>query len=208
MTRTATVLFYATTIALIQFWAMHYMINNHQQGLNKTSSLRITEFIRIKRDAIIQSKDRVVPKKPKPKKRPMQPKLKLYSTQIKPTEMPNIDIPNLDIPIQTSRFGSLVSGLQIGKGEISTAIIPLVRIKPIYPVRAANRRIEGWVKIEFTITKEGTVKDAIVVASQPESIFNRAALKAIKRWKFKPHIIAGDAYEQRAVQTLKFNLSR
>ena len=75
-------------------------------------------------------------------------------------------------------------------------------------MRAAKRRIEGWVKVEFTITKEGKVKDPVVVASQPSSIFNRAALKAIKRWKFKPQIIAGEAYEQRAVQTLEFKLSR
>ena len=120
-----------------------------------------------------------------------------------------MDMPNLDIPIQSSSFGgSVLTGLQVGMGKISTNVIPLVRIPPTYPMRAANRRIEGWVKVEFTISKEGTVKDAVVVASQPNSIFNRAALKAIKRWKFKPHIIAGEAYEQRAVQTLKFNLSR
>ncbi|WP_428357150.1 TonB family protein [Methyloprofundus sp.] len=185
------------------------MISNNQQSLDNTSNLRMTEFVMSKRDTKTQSKDRLVPEKPKPKERPVQPKLKLHSAQVKQTEIPDMDMPNLDIPIQSSSFGgSVLTGLQVGKGEISTNVIPLVRIPPTYPMRAANRRIEGWVKVEFTITKEGTVKDAVVVAAQPSSIFNSAALKAIKRWKFKPHIIAGEAYEQRAAQTLKFNLSR
>ena len=209
MTRIALSLFAGIAISLALFWAMHYIISNNQQGLKNTSDLRLTEFVRFKRDTKIQSKDRLVPEKPKPKERPQQPKLKLRSAQLKQTDIPDMDMPNLDIPMQSSSFGgSMLTGLQIGKGKISTNVIPLVRIPPTYPMRAANRRIEGWVKIEFTITTEGTVKDAVVIASQPSSIFNRAALKAIKRWKFKPHIIAGEAYEQRAVQTLKFNLSR
>ena len=120
-----------------------------------------------------------------------------------------MDMPNLDIPLQSSSFGgSVLTGLQVGTGTISTNVIPLVRIQPTYPMRANRRRIEGWVKVEFTITKEGIVKDPVVVDSKPSSIFNSAALKAIKRWKFKPHIIAGEAYEQRAMQLMEFKLSR
>jgi protein TonB len=118
-------------------------------------------------------------------------------------------MPNLDIPLQSSRFnGSVLGGLQIGQGEISTNVIPLVRIPPRYPMRAANRRVEGWVKVEFTITEQGTVKDAVVIAAQPKNIFNKSALQAIKRWKFKAKILDGEAFEQRAVQVLKFKLSK
>lgn len=196
-------------IALALFWGMQYMISNNQQGLQETDSLHMTEFVRLKRDSQIQSKERLVPDKPKPQKRPTQPKLQTHSAKISKTALPAMNMPNLDIPLQTSSFnGSVLTGLQVGTGKISTNIIPLVRIPPTYPRRAANRRIEGWVKVEFTITTEGTVKDPVVVASQPSSIFDRAALKAIKRWKFKPQIITGEAYEQRAVQTLEFKLSR
>lgn len=209
MIRIAVSLFAGIAIALALFWGMQYMISNNQQGLQKTDSLHMTEFVRLKRDSRVQSKDRLVPEKPKPHKRPTQPKLQTHSAQVSKTVLPAMDMPNLDIPLQTNSFnGSVLTGLQVGAGKISTNIIPLVRIPPTYPMRAANRRIQGWVKVEFTITKEGTVTDAVVVASQPSSIFNRAALKAIKRWKFKPQIIAGEAYEQRAVQTLEFKLSR
>lgn len=209
MNRFALSLFAGIAISLVLFWAMHTMISHNQQSLKKTSDLHLTEFVRFKRDTKIQSKDRLVPEKPKPTERPQQPKLKMRSVQLKQTDIPTMDMPKLDIPMQSSGFGgSMLTGLQIAKGEISTNVIPLVRIPPTYPMRAANRHIEGWVKVEFTITTEGKVKDAVVIASHPGSIFNRAALKAIRRWKFKPHIIAGEAYEQRAAQTLKFNLSR
>ena len=209
MIRIVLSLFAGIGIALALFWAMHYMISNDQHSLKRTDNLRMTEFIRFKRDSKIQSKDRLVPEKPKPKERPKQPKLQTHSAKVSKTAVPVMDMPNLDIPLQNSSFGgSVLTGLQVGAGKISTNVIPLVRIPPTYPMRAANRRIQGWVKVEFTITKEGTVKDAVVVASKPSSIFNRAALKAIKRWKFKPQIIAGEAYEQRAVQTLEFKLSR
>jgi len=204
-------LFSGVAIALALFWAMQYMIMNNQQGLKATDNLVMTEFVRLKHDSKIQTKTRKVPEKPKPKERPAQPKMQTHTAQVSKVAAPDINMPNLDIPLLSSNFsGSVLSGqsMQIGTGKISTNVIPLVRIPPIYPLRAANRRIQGWVKVEFTITKEGGVTDAEVVDSKPNSIFNRAALKAIKRWKFKPQIIAGEAYEQRAIQILEFKLSR
>jgi len=198
-----------TSIAVLLFWGMQAMIRNNLQEINETDNLVMTEFVRLKRDSQLQTKDRRIPKKPKAKQRPKQPTLKTQTSQVSQKALPAMDIPKLDMPIQANSFnGSSLTGIQMGLGKISTSVIPLVRIPPIYPRRAANRRIQGWVKIEFTITTEGLVKDATVVDSKPSSIFNSAALKAIKRWKFKPNIIEGQAYEQRASQTLEFKLSR
>jgi protein TonB len=74
--------------------------------------------------------------------------------------------------------------------------VPLVRINPEYPMRARQRGIEGWVTIQFTISKTGTVTNPVVVASQPRKIFNRAALQAIGRWKYNPKIKDGVAVER------------
>lgn len=92
--------------------------------------------------------------------------------------------------------------------KISTGVVPLERIPPKYPARAANRHIEGWVKIEFTITTSGSVENAVVVEAQPAEIFDEAALKAINQWTFKEKIVNGVAVEQRAVQTLQFKLTQ
>lgn len=184
------------------------MISNNQQGFKKTANLQMTEFVRLKRKTNLQTKNRIIPKKPPPKKLPLSPKIHKMQTQYKAKQnnLPQIKIPRLDIPSQLS--GSILSGLQIGQIELSTNVIPLVRIPPRYPMRAANRHIEGWVKVEFTITKQGTVKDAVVVAAQPNKIFNKSALQAIRLWKFKAKIIAGEAFEQRVVQVLQFKLKK
>jgi len=197
------------SIALALFWGMQAMIRNNLQGIKETDNLVMTEFVRLKRDSRLQTKERAIPKKPKPKQRPKQPTLKTHVAQVSQKAAPSMDIPRLDMPLQASSFnGSALGGIKMGMGKISTSVIPLVRIPPIYPRRAANRRIQGWVKVEFTITTEGLVKDPVVIQSMPNSIFNNAALSAIKRWKFKPQIIEGQAYEQRASQTLEFKLGR
>lgn len=202
-------------ISLVLFWCMQAMISNNQHELKQSKSLQMTEFVRLKRDTKLLTKDRVVPKKPPPKKRPQPPEMQEQKVPVN-HNIPRIDIPRLDIPYDWFKE-SLIGDVQIGQGQIeqkqigvqiSTNVIPLFRIPPRYPMRAANRRIEGWVKIEFTITKEGTVKDAVVIDAKPKKIFNKAALKAIGRWKFKAKVLDGEVFEQRAIQVLKFKLSK
>ena len=90
--------------------------------------------------------------------------------------------------------------------SVVSGVVPLLRVPPKYPARAADRHIEGWVKVEFTIQTDGSVDDAVVVSSEPENIFDDAALKAIGKWKFKEKIVNGVAVKQRAVQKITFNL--
>ena len=78
--------------------------------------------------------------------------------------------------------------------------VPMVRVPPQYPERAMQRGIEGRVLIEFTISKSGGVKDAKVIAAEPSSIFNKAAIKAVLQWKYNPKIVNGKAVEQVGVR--------
>jgi protein TonB len=68
--------------------------------------------------------------------------------------------------------------------------------------------IEGWVKVEFTITEAGTVKDAHVIESDPPRVFNREAIRAILKWKFKPRVVEGVAVERQATQVIDFSLDQ
>ena len=210
MTRLIIALFSGLLVSLALFWLMQFMISNNQQGFKKTKDLQMTEFVRLKRESKLKTKERKIPDEPPPKKQPPPPpQMSVQQTHVAQTPLPNMDIPALDLPLQSSRFaGSVVGGLQMGRGKVSTNVIPLVRIPPRYPMRAARRKIEGWVKVEFTITEEGTVKDADVIESLPSGIFDQAALRAISKWKFKAKIIDGEAFEQRAIQVLQFKLSK
>jgi protein TonB len=109
---------------------------------------------------------------------------------------------------QPSKPAEKAGTAEANSKTIVSGIKPLVRVPPKYPARAANRHIEGWVKIEFTITTDGTVSDAVVVEAEPADVFDDAALSAIEKWKFKEKLVNGIAVTQRAVQVLKFKLSK
>ncbi|MGR9051449.1 MAG: energy transducer TonB [Gammaproteobacteria bacterium] len=214
-------------VTLALFGLMQAMVMDNQKGFQKTDNLRMVEFVRLKREAKPKVNERrTVKKPPPPEKRPPPPQMQMQQTQVQQAAQPDLNMPNLDIPITGDRFkGSITSNVSVaagvsgtggvpgvgvgqGFGGVSTDIIPLVRIPPRYPMRAANRHIEGSVTVEFTIAKDGTVADARVIEAHPSSIFNRAALEALQKWKFKPKIVEGQAVEQQARQTLQFKLSK
>jgi protein TonB len=201
-------------VTLALFWLMQAMVMNNRQAFEKTDNLQMLEFIRLKRDEQLKIQTRKVEKKPQPpEQRSSPPTPDRQPTAVQPVAQLDLNMPDLGIPLAAGRFtGSVVAGLSVatgqGGGTLSTDLIPLVRIPPRYPMSAANRRIEGQVTVEFTITKTGTVADAIVVDAEPSGIFNRAALEAVGKWKFKPKVVAGQAIEQRAQQTLQFKLSK
>ena len=94
------------------------------------------------------------------------------------------------------------------KLTLQSDLIPLVRIEPRYPTRAARRGIEGWVKLAFTITEEGAVQDIRVVEAEPGDVFDRAAIRAVRKWQFRPRIVDGHPTARSAVQVLKFRLRK
>jgi len=63
---------------------------------------------------------------------------------------------------------------------------PLKEIKPKYPSKAKKLGIEGTVLVETFIDKKGRVKDCFVLEGVSENSMNQAALKAIKKTRFKP----------------------
>jgi periplasmic protein TonB len=78
-------------------------------------------------------------------------------------------------------------------------LLSLVKVTPNYPPRAAARGIEGYVMVEFTVTRQGFVEDVDVVESS-NGLFDRAAVDAAYKFKYKPRVIDGEAVEVRGVR--------
>lgn len=57
---------------------------------------------------------------------------------------------------------------------------------PDYPRDALRDALSGEVQVEFTVGTDGSVTSARVVRSNPPRTFDRAALAAVKRWRFQP----------------------
>lgn len=62
------------------------------------------------------------------------------------------------------------------------ALLPLIASVPEYPQAAAGAR--GHVDVEFTVTPAGTVESPRVVAAEPRTVFDRAALSAVSRRRY------------------------
>jgi TonB family protein len=72
----------------------------------------------------------------------------------------------------------------------------VVRIEPKYPREAALGGIEGWVKLSFTINEYGGVADVNVIDAHPNDIFNKAAKRALVKWKYRPKVVDGITVKQ------------
>jgi protein TonB len=156
----------------------------------------------------VTTKSRRIPRKPPPPKDPPPPpKMQISRTDQAVQNMPVMDLPNLDVPMTSGEgmyIGNVASIYKTEEGDI----IPIVVIRPMYPREAALNGLEGWVKVAFTITAIGSVKNPKVVDADPPRVFNREALRAIMKWKFKPRVIDGVAVDRPAEQIIEFNLDQ
>jgi protein TonB len=69
-----------------------------------------------------------------------------------------------------------------------------------YPEHALENYIQGYVILEFTVTKTGTTKDIKVVKADPPGVFEKAALKAGKNFRYHPKVVNGEAVELTGVR--------
>jgi len=71
-------------------------------------------------------------------------------------------------------------------------LIPLSVVQPVYPFVAAVKEIEGYVLVQFSVLENGSVRNALIVRSEPRQIFDEAALNAVRKFKFRPRMVGGD----------------
>jgi periplasmic protein TonB len=97
------------------------------------------------------------------------------------------------------------AGLGVSDGEM----LPLVNIQPTYPTRAAQRGIEGWCQVSFTVTETGGVRDVRVVDAEPAGMFDQASIRAAERFRFQPRVVNGQPVEVPNVQyVFRFQLEQ
>jgi protein TonB len=134
---------------------------------------------------------------PKPEREP--PVLEPEPTRIGGPERDSGATP---VRFERPKVDTHVRGSGVGAFGIDTDVIPRVRVNPDYPPQAITRNIEGWVQVRFTVSAIGTVRDAVVVASEPGTTFDEAALKAIARWRYNPRVENGEAVERVGLETI------
>ena len=188
------------------FLFMHKLISSGSGERAELNAIAGIHFGQVEIPDEIITKSRRKPQKPPPPRDPPPPPKMQVSKMDRPVQnMPRMNIPNLDVPLVGGE-GMFIGNFQQVDRSAEGDIIPVVVIRPMYPREAAISGTQGWVKIEFIITEVGTVKDPRVIEAQPPRVFNREAIRAILKWKFKPRVVDGIAVERRATQVIDFTL--
>lgn len=80
------------------------------------------------------------------------------------------------------------------------------QVKPLYPFLARRNNIEGKVVIRFIVDVNGDVLEPEVTESEPEGVFDEAAIDAILKYKFRPAQKDGKAVDCIVNAPMKFTV--
>ena len=195
-------------VALLLFWLMDTLISGSDRlERNRDEAVRL-DFIKVDQDELEQVKKREPPPEPEPPKEPPPPPKMTVDNPDQPRQdMPDIEMPRIDLGL-TAGSGPYLGNWSAGDPGAEGDVIPIVRIEPQFPREALLKGIGGWVEVEFTIEPDGSVSDPKIIDSQPPRIFDRNALRAIYKWKFKPRIVDGKPVARRARQRMEFSINQ
>lgn len=169
-----------TLVTFALLLLMQALIKSDQTSFDEVALARVVDFVPVVEDVEVES-SRNPPGKPNPPDEP-------------PPDMPKVepdfkgdgvgtefDPPGAD-PVKPDAQGG---------GFTDGEYLPIVKVRPVYPSRAAARGIEGYVVLEFTVSRTGAVRDSKVVEASPPGIFDRAAKEAVLKFRYKPRIVNG-----------------
>ena len=178
---------FVVTFAL--FMIMQAVIANDEANIDEGVQGKLLDMVRLTEDEEIQTKQR----KPKPPPPPDEP----------PPDMPKPEFDSSDVS-QGVDVGAVDVNvdLNVGGGGFSSdgEYLPIVKVAPVYPRRAQTRGIEGYVILEFIVTRTGAVTNPVVVEAKPPGIFDRAAINAALKFKYKPKVVNGEAIDVAGVR--------
>jgi protein TonB len=200
-----------TFVAIALFLMMSSMISGASDINERRNSILNLDFIRLNLEEIENIRRRLPPPEPEKVARlPELPQPDLWPDEMPLQPMPEIEAPYIDISgvrvgsaLEMGRFST---EMLVGKYTEDGDIVPILRVEPIYPTRAMTRKISGWVDVEYIVMPDGSVAQARVVGSEPKGMFEKAALRAINKWKFKPRVVSGQPVPRGVSQRINFNV--
>jgi protein TonB len=174
------------------FFIMQLLIATGDTGLQDEEAFRILDMVQQIDDSEALREERKPEKPPEPE---VEPDLDIPKVQ-------NLDPSSINVNTSTS---SVKLDLDLGSGFGAFTdgdYLPIVKVQPIYPRRAQERGISGYVLLEFTVTELGTVEDVVVIEAEPKGYFERAARRAAMKFKYKPKVINNEAIRVPGVRNL------
>ncbi|WP_404399988.1 energy transducer TonB [Idiomarina seosinensis] len=180
-------------ITVSLFYLMQSLISGGEGAMSDPVRGSVLDFVRTPEPEQVQEKERKPERPPEPEQPP-----------------PDLPQPQMDAQVEADSGGSydfsadMASNADIGTGTSLQAsdgeYLPIVKVQAAYPRRALQRGIEGYVVVEFTVTKQGSVRNPSVIEAEPGGVFEQAALDAVLKFKYKPRVIDGEPVEVEGVR--------
>jgi protein TonB len=176
------------TFALL--WLMQFLIATGKDVLTDKDKFSLIDFIRVRQEELVDTKDRKPPKPPKVEDRP--PDMPPPDLDKMDANTPQVNLARIDVGVSMNIEG--------GDFAVDGEYLPIVRVEPMYPRRAQSRGIEGYCDMEFTVTRTGEVTSAVATTCS-NSVFESNSVKAVLKWKYKPRVVDGEPIDSPGVQT-------
>ena len=183
----------ALSMTFLLLWGMQKLIAGGNNVMSDPIKGNVLDFIRLKKDEAIVKKERKVKKPAKPKEPPPQ-----MTTPPLQQSNPNASATKNSFAADIQTNVGLSGGLNLDNNDGD--YLPIVKVAAVYPRRAQARGIEGFVIVGFTVNKTGAVISPEVLHAEPEGVFDRAALNAVVKFKYKPRVVDGVAMAVAGVQ--------
>jgi protein TonB len=182
--KTSTAIIGGAVMTFAAFAFMQYLISGEQRAPAKAVDDIIVEIFQAPEDSEVRHTQKIQP--------PPMPKVPPKAPPLDSSPDPVLAISDFT-PVTIDDFGGDINNtINRPTGDAT----PIVRINPKYPTSAARDGIEGWVQLSFNISPTGEVINPVIINAEPKRTFDREAIRAIKRWKYRPKVIEGVAQLQ------------
>ncbi|HHF3068375.1 TPA: energy transducer TonB [Vibrio diabolicus] len=180
-------------ISVSLFSFMAWMVDKGNQRAPEASEAVRFDMVMVENEADVQRRQRSVPEQPEPPQAPEPMDLSQADTQMEPMSPMT---PVSALGLNTALEGIAISAPNLKGTMGNQQALPLYRVDPRYPSKALKRRVEGYVIMRFTIDATGRPKDIEVIEAEPQRMFEREAIRALKKWKYQPKVEDGVSIEQ------------
>jgi len=174
-----------TTFALFSFMA--FLISSDQVVIESPISATPITVYQTPEDSEVELKPTVTLQPPTPP--PVMPR-----DNVSPATEPSNPTFSYQGPtFEVSDSGPVVTPMSnIGNRDAR----PIIRVNPKYPMEASRKGIEGWVQLAFDINTLGEVINVKVIDSTPKRVFDKAAIRALRKWKYRAKSVEGKQVSQ------------
>jgi len=131
---------------------------------------------------------------------------KVNETLAKRAPVPAIDLAPAATPQPAPASAALEAAANVNDVVSASTLERLKYVEPVYPLSARAQGTSGWVDLAFDVQTDGSVNGIAVLASEPKNIFERAAVAALRKWRYRPVERDGQPVVRRAQLRIRFTV--